>query len=62
MSTMKFECVHSDLQGRDGSTITMEIDGDSSLPDVLENFTIFLRGCGFTIEYDKYLDIVEDEV
>lgn len=30
-----------------------------SLPDMVENFELFLRACGFI--FDGHLDIVEDE-
>lgn len=41
------------------SAITMEINGELSLPQVLERFEEFLRGAGFYL--DGHLDIVNDE-
>ena len=41
------------------STVTMEINGELSLPQVLERFEEFLRGAGF--HFDGHLDFVNDE-
>lgn len=41
------------------STITMEVNGELSLPQVLERFEEFLRGAGFY--FDGHLDIVNDD-
>ncbi len=41
------------------STITMEVNGELSLPQVLERFEEFLRGAGFF--FDGHLDIVNDD-
>lgn len=41
------------------STITMELDGDLTLSQLLERFEEFLRGAGF--QTDGYLDFVPDE-
>jgi hypothetical protein len=39
--------------------IEMEVHDDSTLYEVLEGFQNFLRACGYMIEYNKVLDIVE---
>jgi hypothetical protein len=36
----------------------MEVHDESTLDEVLEEFTNFLRACGYTIEYNKVLDLV----
>lgn len=41
------------------STITMELDGDLNLSQLLERFEEFLRGAGFQTQ--GYLDFVQDE-
>lgn len=41
------------------STIKMEVSKYSTLEEVLEEFQRFLRGCGYVIEYNKVLTIVE---
>lgn len=41
------------------STITMEINGDVSLTQVLERFEEFLRGAGF--HFDGHLDFITEE-
>lgn len=43
-----------------GSSTTVELQAET-LPEVLEAFTDFLRGCSYTINYDQYLDLVSDE-
>jgi hypothetical protein len=50
---------HTDLQGNpDGSKMTYEFHCDY-LPEVLEHFELFIRGCGFVP--DGTLDFVKDE-
>jgi len=41
-----------------GTRIEMSIHEDSSLDDVFEEFQAFLRACGYTIEYNKAIDLV----
>lgn len=43
-----------------GGTMELEDFEADTLYEVLEDFTMFLRGCGFSI--DGHLDIVEDEI
>jgi len=43
---------------RPGTKINMEFEGES-LDDILEEFAMFLRGCGYTI--DGRLDIIPNE-
>lgn len=38
--------------------IEIQISDQSSLDEVLEATTSFLRACGYTIEYNKVLDLV----
>tara|TARA_Y100000389_G_scaffold28935_1_gene24691 strand:+ start:799 stop:963 length:165 start_codon:yes stop_codon:yes gene_type:complete len=40
-----------------GTKIKMEIASHASLDDLLEEFQNFLRACGYTIEYNKVLDL-----
>ena len=42
-----------------GVKTEMEIPDDCTLDEVLEEFQNFLRACGYTIEYNKMLDIVD---
>ena len=42
-----------------GTKIEMEVHDDITLDEVLEEFQNFLRACGYVIEYNKVLDIVE---
>jgi len=42
-----------------GTKVEMEVHDDSTLYEVLEEFQNFLRACGYMIEYNKFLDIVE---
>ena len=42
-----------------GTMIYVEIDNHASLSEVLEEFQNFLRACGYMIEYNKVLDIVD---
>jgi len=43
---------------QDRFKVEMEVHDESSLDEVLEDFTNFLRACGYTIEYNKVLDLV----
>jgi len=40
-----------------GVKIEIEIPDDITLDEVLEEFQNFLRACGYTIEYNKVLDL-----
>jgi len=51
---MKFTHQHSD-----GTKIEMEMAEHASMDAVLEEFQNFLRACGFVIEYNKVLDLVD---
>ena len=42
-----------------GVKTEMEIPDDCTLPVVLEEFQNFLRACGYVIEYNKVLDMVD---
>lgn len=42
-----------------GTQIRFEVHDENTLPEVLEEFTNFLRACGYMIEYNKILDIVD---
>jgi hypothetical protein len=58
---MKFELTGQDYNylsltdRRPGTKINMEFEGET-LDDILEEFSMFLRGCGFVI--DGRLDVV----
>lgn len=41
--------------------IEMEVHDESTLDEVLEEFTNFLRACGYVIEYNKVLDLVNTD-
>jgi len=43
----------------DGTKVEMEVHDDSTLDEVLEEFKNFLRACGYVIEYNTTLDVVE---
>lgn len=43
----------------DGTKIEMEIADHKYIGEVLEEFQNFLRACGYVIEYNKVLDIVD---
>lgn len=47
------------IQHSGTTTVTHSISGDSTLDDVLEAVQQFLRGCGFCIEYNKVLDLLD---
>lgn len=40
-------------------TVTIEFEGDITLPEMLEKFETFLRGCGFY--FDAHLDFVDGQ-
>lgn len=42
-----------------GVKTEIEIHDDSTLDEVLEEFQNFLRACGYVIEYNKVLDLVD---
>lgn len=42
-----------------GTKVEIEISDESTLDEVLGEFENFLRACGYTIEYDKALDLVD---
>lgn len=44
-----------------GTKVEMEIHDESTLGEVIEEFTNFLRACGYTIDYDKTLDLVDTD-
>ena len=39
--------------------IEMEVHDECTLDEVLVEFTNFLRSCGYTIDYNRVLDIVD---
>lgn len=39
--------------------IEFTVEDDSTLEEVLEEFQNFLRACGYVIEYNKVLDLVD---
>lgn len=58
MSTFKFTQEYLDYEGVPESTRTVEFKAEV-LSDILEQFELFLRGCGFV--FDGSLDIVPPE-
>jgi hypothetical protein len=40
--------------------VEVELHEHASLVEALDAFTDFLRACGYVIEYDKMLDLVDD--
>jgi hypothetical protein len=42
-----------------GGSITME-SNQETLTEILEDFTEFIRGCGFVISYDSTIEVVDD--
>lgn len=42
-----------------GVKTEIEIHDDCTLGEVLEEFQLFLRACGYVIEYNKTLDLVD---
>jgi len=44
---------------QDRVKIEMEIHDENTLPEVLGEFTNFLRACGYVIDYNKALDLVD---
>jgi hypothetical protein len=55
MSTYTFSCVH-----HDGTVVDMTFNVDT-VGDVLDNFKMFLAGCGFILDPYAQLDFVPDE-
>ena len=43
----------------DGTKIEMEIADHTYIGEVLQEFQNFLRACGYVIEYNKVLDLVD---
>jgi len=48
-------------QSENGTKIEYEIRGCMPLNEVLEEFQNFLRACGYVVDYNTVLDIVEME-
>lgn len=42
-----------------GAKIEIEISDECALDEVLEEFQNFLRACGYVIEYNKVLAVVD---
>jgi deoxyribose-phosphate aldolase len=42
-----------------GTKVEIEISDESTLDEVLGEFTNFLRACGYVIDYNKALDLVD---
>lgn len=43
------------------STVESTIDGDSNLPTVLEEFKLFLLGCGYPVDGELVVEPVSEE-
>ena len=50
----------NNYDGQIHSKVEFEFSQDASLPDMLEQFTYYLKACGFQIGQDEYLDFVSD--
>jgi len=47
---------------QDGPTITLEFNADNmDIHEVLQQFTYFLRGCGYTIDSGQYISVEQDD-
>ena len=44
-----------------GTKIEMEVHDDITLDEVLVEFQNFLRACGYVIDYNKVLDLVDTD-
>lgn len=44
----------------DGRTITIDMPGDITIDDLLDEFTSFLRACGYYVPPHSYLDFVNE--
>ena len=55
---MKFSKTHTDLHGNVVETMSMELNQDVYIDDVLEAFTRFLRAVGY--HFDGNIEIVND--
>lgn len=44
----------------DLSTVSLEIDNECTLPELLEAFGDFLKGCGY--QFEGTIDIVKEDV
>ena len=59
MSKFTFICDHDNIHGEVASTVTF-MTNKEYLPEILEDFELFLRGAGFV--FDGMIDIVEEPV
>ena len=59
MPKFTLKCEHENLTGGSPHIVTQEFDA-YHIYDLIENFDLFMRGCGFV--YDGVLEIVQDEV
>lgn len=44
---------------QDRTKIEMEVHDESTLDEVLEEFQNFLRACGYVIDYNKVLTLID---
>jgi len=56
---MKFSKTHTDLHGNSIETVSIELNQDAYLDDVLEAFNRFLRAVGY--HFDGNIEIVPEE-
>jgi hypothetical protein len=52
---LHFYCEHAEPY----STVEMTLSEDSALPEVLEAFEDFLRGCGYS--FSGHLDLIDSD-
>lgn len=59
MPEFKFECVHDSVDG-EREEVTVKSNA-ITLDDVIESFSLFLKGCGYQFDTIEYLDGYETE-
>lgn len=55
-----FTCAHDDIHGKEVTRLVYETKNEV-LDDIIDDFTYFLRGCGFMIG-DRKLMLVDESV
>jgi hypothetical protein len=48
-------------ESENGTKVVIELHDDSTLDEILEEFQNFLRACGYIIEYNKVLDLRDND-
>jgi hypothetical protein len=47
--------------GTDGTRIEMEVHDESTIDEVLDEFKNFLRACGYVINYNENIEVVNTD-